>query len=296
MIVSRYSESNKIFSGNCSRGRAKTSLKSNMKKTLIALSVALVASASLLSNAFAGTLKVGASPVPHAEILEFVKPALEKKGVKLEITEFNDYVQPNLAVDDGELDANFYQHKPYLDVFVKDHGSDLVAVGGVHIEPMGLYSKKLKSIDDLKDGATIAIPNDPTNGGRALLLLAKKGLITLEDPTSVVATVLDITENKKNLQFKELEAAQLPRALADVDAAIINSNYAIPAKLNPLTDSLISEGADSPYVNILVANSKSAKNPDIKLLVEELGSKATAKFILDTYKGAVVPAPSSFLK
>ena len=267
-----------------------------MKKTLLALSVALVASASLASNAFAGTLKVGATPVPHAEILEFVKPALEKKGVKLEITEFNDYVQPNLAVDAAELDANFFQHKPYLEVFVKDHGSDLVAVAGVHIEPMGLYSQKLKSIDDLKDGATIAIPNDPTNGGRALLLLAKKGLITLEDPTSVVATVLDITENKKNLHFQELEAAQLPRALADVDAAIINSNYAIPAKLNPLTDSLLSEDADSPYVNILVGNSESAKNPDIKVLVEELTSKATAKFILDTYKGAVVPAPASYLK
>lgn len=267
-----------------------------MKKSLVALSVALVASATLVSNAFAGTIKIGATPLPHAEILEHVKPALEKKGVILEITEFNDYVQPNLAVDEGELDVNFFQHKPYLDVFVKDHGSDLVPVAGVHVEPMGLYSKKITMIDELKDGATIAIPNDPTNGGRALLLLAKEGLIKLEDPTSVTATVLDITENKKNLQFQELEAAQLPRALEDVDAAIINTNYAISAELNPMHDAIISEDANSPYVNILVANSKSIKNPDLKILVDELSTDSTAQFILETYQGAVAPAATSYLK
>ena len=258
-----------------------------MKQTLLALSLALAATSFGIANA--GVLKVGASPVPHAEILEHVKPALEKKGVNLEITEFSDYVQPNLAVSDGELDANFYQHKPYLDVFVKDHGSDLVSVAAVHIEPMGIYSEKLKNLADLKDGASVGIPNDPTNGGRALLLLVKAGLIKVSDPTDVTVTVLDVTENPKNLKFQELEAAQLPRALADLDFAVINTNYAIPAGLNPLKDALFIEDADSPYANILVANSKSAKNPDLKVLVDELSSEDTAKFITEKYNGAVVP-------
>lgn len=258
-------------------------------KKFLALSAAFVAAVSLSSSVFAGTLKIGATPVPHAEILEHVKPQLEKEGVKLQITEFNDYVQPNLAVDDGELDANFFQHKPYLDVFVKDHGSDLVSVAGIHIEPMGVYSSKLKSLKDLKDGATVAIPNDPSNGGRALLLLAKAGLIEVADPTDVTTTVLDITKNPKNLQIKELEAAQLPRALGDVDAAVINTNFAIPAGLNPLKDALYIEGADSPYVNILVTSSKNADNKDIKLLVKALTSKETADYIKEHYKGAIVP-------
>ena len=259
-----------------------------MKKTLVALSVALVASASLVSNAFAGTLKVGATPVPHAEILEFVKPALEKKGVKLEITEFNDYVQPNLAVDAAELDANFFQHKPYLEVFVKDHGSDLVAVAGVHIEPMGLYSQKLKSIDDLKDGATIAIPNDPTNGGRSLLLLAKAGLITLKDGVGITATVQDIATNPKNLKFQELEAAQVPRTLDDVDAAVINSNFAMQVQLNPTKDTLFQEGAESPYVNIVAVRAGDENRPEIQALIKALKSEKVKKFIEEQYKGAVV--------
>ena len=258
-----------------------------MKQTLLALSLALAATSFGIANA--GVLKVGATPVPHAEILEHIKPALEQKGVKLELTEFNDYVQPNLAVSDGELDANFFQHKPYLDVFVKDHGSDLVSVAGIHIEPMGIYSEDLKSLADLKDGASVGIPNDPTNGGRALLLLVQAGLIKVSDPTDVTVTVLDVTENPKNLKFQELEAAQLPRALPDVDFAVINTNYAMPAGLNPLKDALFIEDADSPYVNILVANSKSAKNPDLKVLIDELSSEETAKFITEKYNGAVVP-------
>lgn len=260
-----------------------------MKKNLLALSVVFAAFSFGMSMANAGTLKVGATPVPHSEILEFVKPIVAKQGVDLQVVEFNDYVQPNLAVDDGELDANFFQHRPYLDTFVQDHGSDLVNVAGIHIEPMGLYSKNVKSLQDLKSGAVVAIPNDPTNGGRALLLLHSAGLIKVANPQDVATTVLDIVENPKNIEFKELEAAQLPRSLADVDAAVINTNFAMPAGLNPLKDAIIIESSDSPYVNILVANSKSAENPDMKILVDALTSKETADFINDKYQGAVVP-------
>ncbi len=235
-------------------------------------------------------VSVGATPVPHVEILEVVKPLLEKEGVELKIVEFNDYIQPNLSVADGQLDTNYFQHRPYLASFVKDHKSDLVEVAGVHIEPMSLYSKKFKSLDEIKEGSTIAIPNDPTNGARALLLLQSNGLLTLEDPNNITATPLDIKENKKKLQFKELEAAQLPRSLDDVDAAIINTNYAIAAKLNPLKDSLVIEKADSPYVNVLVANSKSSKKAGVKALVKALKSEEVKKFINDKYQGAVVPA------
>ncbi|MCK0535148.1 MULTISPECIES: MetQ/NlpA family ABC transporter substrate-binding protein [unclassified Anaerobiospirillum] len=259
-----------------------------MKHTLLAVSLAAALFGGL-SAANAGVLKVGATPVPHAEILEYIQPALAKKGVELKITEFNDYVQPNLAVSDGELDANFFQHQPYLDVFVKDHGSDLVNVAGVHIEPMGIYSKGIKKLKDIKEGASVGIPNDPTNGGRALLLLAKAGLIKVANPDDVTVTVLDVVENPKKLKFQELEAAQLPRALPDVDFAVINTNYALPAGLNPLKDAIFIEDADSPYVNILVANSKSAKNPDLKVLIDELSSAETAKFITKKYNGAVVP-------
>lgn len=265
-----------------------------MKKNLLALSVICATLGfGLPGLANAGTLKVGATPVPHAEILEHVKPIVAKQGVDLQIIEFNDYVQPNLAVDDGELDANFFQHRPYLDTFVADHGSDLVAVAGIHIEPMGLYSNRIKSLQDLKSGDTIAIPNDPTNGGRALLLLHSAGLIKVANPQDVTTTVLDIVENPKNLEFKELEAAQLPRALPDVTAAVINTNYAMPAGLNPLKDAIIIESADSPYVNILVANTKSAKNPDMKILIDAMTSQETADFINKKYNGAVVPVASS---
>lgn len=261
-----------------------------MKKNLLALSVVCAAFGLGLScSANAGTLKVGATPVPHSEILEFVKPVVAKQGVDLEIVEFNDYVQPNLAVDDGDLDANFFQHRPYLDDFVLNHGSDLISVAGIHIEPMGLYSKHIKSLQDLKPGSTIAIPNDPTNGGRALLLLHSAGVIRVANPQDVTTTVLDVVDNPKNIEFVELEAAQLPRALGDVTAAVINTNYAMPAGLNPSRDAIVIENADSPYVNILVANSNSAKNPDMKILIDSLTSKETAKFITDKYKGAVVP-------
>lgn len=261
-----------------------------MKKTILALVIAGFASASTLSAANAGEISVGATPVPHGEILEFVKPLLKEKGVDLKIVEFNDYVQPNLAVDDGELNANYFQHRPYLETFIKDHGVNLKEVCGVHIEPMGVYSKSIKSLNDLPEGAVVAIPNDPTNGGRALLLLASAGVITLADNTDITCTVLDITDNPKNLDIRELEAAQLPRALDDVTAAVINTNFAMAAGLIPSRDAIVIEGADSPYVNILVANPESAELPDMKVLVETLQSDETRKFIEEKYKGAVLPA------
>ncbi|WP_337471156.1 MetQ/NlpA family ABC transporter substrate-binding protein, partial [Mitsuokella jalaludinii] len=198
------------------------------------------------------TLKVGATAVPHAEILETAKPLLEKEGIKLDIVEFNDYVQPNLALNDKELDANFFQHDPYLQNFMEEHKEvKLVSAGGIHIEPMGIYSKKVKDLKDLKDGATISIPNDPTNGGRALLLLEKAGLLKLKDGVKEKATLQDIAENPKNFKFQEVEAAQVPRTLDDVDAAIINSNFAMQVQLDPTKDSLFIEDSTSPYVNIV---------------------------------------------
>lgn len=234
-------------------------------------------------------LKVGATAVPHAEVLEQVKDDLKAEGIDLQIVEFNDYVQPNLAVNDRELDANYFQHIPYLENFVKEHPEvKLVNAGAVHIEPMGVYSHKVKSLDELQDGASVAIPNDPTNGGRALILLAKAGLITLADPTNIAATVQDITANPKNLQFQELEAAQVPRAIDDVDIAVINSNFAMQVPLNPVTDSLIIEDASSPYVNIVAVRDGDADRPEIKALIKALQSEKVKKFIDEKYSGAVV--------
>ena len=235
-------------------------------------------------------LVVGVSPVPHADIMNFVKPALEKEGVQLKLIEFSDYVQPNIALAEGELDANFFQHKPYLDEFAKEHNLKLASLVAVHIEPMGVYSKSIKSLEELPEGATVAIPNDPTNGGRALLLLASAGVITLADPTDITCTVMDITENPKDLDIRELEAAQLPRSLDDVTAAVINTNYAMAAGMVPGRDAILIEGADSPYVNILVANPDSAKLPDMKILQEALNSPETRKFIEEKYQGAILPA------
>lgn len=259
-------------------------------KKLFTAAVALLVSAFAFNANANEVLSIGATPVPHVEILEQVKPVLAKEGIDLKIIEFNDYVQPNIATSDGQLDLNFFQHRPYLASFIKDHGSDLVEVAGIHIEPMGVYSHKVKSLNDLKDGALISIPNDPTNGGRALLLLQSAGLITLDDPSNVTATALDIKDNPKKLKFQEIEAAQLPRTLDDVDASVINTNYAINANLNPLKDSLVIEKNDSPYVNVIVGNSKSAKKDSVKALVKALQSPEIKKFIEEKYNGAVVAA------
>lgn len=236
-------------------------------------------------------LRVGATPVPHAEILEFIRPLLLEQGIELKIREFNDYVQPNLALAHGELDANFFQHIPYLETFKKDHQLHLTYIAAVHIEPLGLYSKKIDKISQLTKGAVIALPNDPSNGGRALHLLQENGLITLDDSVGLAATPLDITKNPLKLKFIELEAAQLPRALDDLTGAIINTNYAFPAGLHPLRDALIIEGSTSPYVNILAVQEKKI-DPKLKILAEILVSDRVKEFIIQRYGGAVVPAQS----
>ena len=237
------------------------------------------------------TIKIGATPAPHAEILEQIKPDLKEQGVNLEIVEFNDYVQPNIALNDKELDANFFQHEPYLNDFVKEHKDmKLKNAGGVHVEPMGIYSHKIKDLKELPDGAGVSIPNDPTNGGRALLLLQKAGLLKLKDGTGADATVQDITENPKNLVIQEVEAAQLPRTLDDVDISIINTNFALNAQLNPVKDALFIEDKDSPYVNIVTVRDGDENRDDIKKLLAALKSDKVKKFIEDKYKGAIVPA------
>lgn len=234
-------------------------------------------------------LKVGATAVPHAEILEQIKDDLKAEGIELEIVEFNDYVQPNLAVNDKELDANYFQHEPYLDNFVKEHPEvKLVNAAGIHIEPMGIYSHKVKSLSEVQDGATVAIPNDPTNGGRALILLSKAGLISLKDAENIAATVNDIAANPKNLKFQELEAAQVPRSIDDVDLAVINSNFAMQVPLNPVKDSLSIEDATSPYVNIVAVRQGDEERPEIKALLKALCSEKVKKFIEEKYEGAVV--------
>ena len=260
-----------------------------MKKTFARLA-ALAAFAALPFAASAEKLTVAATPVPHAEILEFLKPELAKQGVELEVKVFTDYVQPNVQVAEKHLDANFFQHKPYLDEFNKGKGTNLVVVTGVHIEPFGAYSQKVKKLSDLKEGAQVAIPNDATNGGRALLLLDKAGVIKLKDPNNILATPRDVVENPKKLKFRELEAATPPRVLGQVDLALINTNYALQAKLNPAKDALAIEGSQSPYVNILVARPDNKDSAAMKKLAAALNSPEVKKFIQDKYKGAVVPA------
>lgn len=235
-------------------------------------------------------LKVAATPVPHAEILNVVKPILAKDGVDLQIVEFTDYVRPNLATAEKEVDANFFQHKPYLDKFIAERGLKLVSVASVHIEPMGVYSQKIKSLDELQSGNTVAIPNDPSNGGRALLILEKAGLIKLKDGAGINATIRDISENPKNLKITEIEAPQLPRSLDDVTIAVINTNYALEAKLNPTKDALFIESKESPYANILVIREGDENRPEIKKLVAALTSPEVKKFIEEKYKGEIMPA------
>lgn len=235
-------------------------------------------------------LVIGASAVPHAEILNAIAPLLEAQGITLEIKEFTDYIQPNVQLAEKNLDANFFQHQPYLDDQNQKNGSDLVAVKAVHVEPFGAYSKKIKSIDELADGAKIAIPNDATNGGRALILLAKNGLISLKDDTNITSTQADITENKKNLKIIELDAAMLGRQLDEVDLALINTNYALEADLVPTKDALFIEGTDSPYANILVARPDNKDSDAIQKLAAALTSPEAKKFIEEQYKGSIIPA------
>ena len=267
----------------------------NMKRrSLISLCVCAIAAGGLLTacsdnSTQNGVLKVGASPVPHADILKAAQPMLAKEGVKLEVIEFTDYVQPNMALADKELDANFFQHKPYLDNFAKERKLQLSSLVAVHIEPMGVYSKKVKDIKDVANAAKVAIPNDPTNGGRALRILADAGFFTLKDGVGVNGTPADIVANPKQIQIVEMEAAVLPRALDDVDFAVINSNYALGVNLNPMKDSLYMESKESPYANV-VAIRTGDNREDLKKLAKALTSPEMKKFIEDKYQGAVVPA------
>lgn len=240
------------------------------------------------STADKKTIKVGATPVPHKEILEAIKPVLEKKGYKLEIVEFNDYVTPNTQLNDGQLDANFFQHIPYLNQMNKEKGLNLTYTVKVHIEPMGVYSSKIKSLKDLKNGAQIAVPNDATNEARALRVLESAGIIKLKSGDLV--TKLDITQNTKNIKIQEVEAAQLPRVLQDVDAAVINTNYALQANLNPTKDALAIESKDSPYANVLAVRKQDKDKAYIKALSDALNSAEAKKFIEDKYKGSIIPA------
>ncbi len=237
-----------------------------------------------------GPLKVGATAVPHAEVLEQVKPILADEGIDLQIVVFNDYVQPNTQLAEGRLDANYFQTKPYLDEFNKARGASLVTVAGVHVEPLGAYSRRYKSLAELPAGSDVALPNDASNTGRSLLLLQKAGLITLRKGQDPLQTVADISGNPKGLKFRELEAATLPRVLDQVALAVINTNYALDAQLSPRNDALALEDGDSPYVNYLVTRPDNRDDPRIKALAAALTSQQIKDYINRTYEGAVVPA------
>ena len=239
------------------------------------------------------TVRVGATPTPHGEILSVIQDDLAEAGINLEIVEFTDYIQPNVALDSGELDANFFQHLRYLEDYNESNGTTLTSVASIHYEPLGIYPGKTASIEELQDGAQIAVPNDPTNGARALLLLEEQGLITLDPEAGFKATVLDITENPKNLDFIEIDPAQLARSLQDVDLAVINGNYALQAGLDAAADALAKEEAESDaakeYPNVLVVRESDTERPEIKALVDALQSDEVRDFINENYQGSVVP-------
>lgn len=263
-----------------------------MKKIILIVSVVLLAlSLAACSNAEnSKVVKIGATPVPHSELLELVKEDLKAEGIEIEIVEFTDYVKPNLALNDGDLDLNFFQHVPYLVDFANERGLDLTSIGTVHVEPLGIYSDKYDDISELEDGSLLAIPSDAVNGGRALILLESNGLIKLSADAGLKATEKDIVENPKNLKFKALEAAQLPRVLSDVGAAVINGNFALEAGLVPTEDALLIEGAESPYANILVSRTEDKDNETYLKILEALQSDKVSDFILENYGGGVVPA------
>lgn len=269
-----------------------------MKKFTVALAIVAFA----LTSVFAGgssesaaptaeervSLSVAATPTPHAELLNLVKDDLAAEGIDLEVIEFTDYVVPNEVVEDGSVDANYFQHIPYLESFNAEHGFHLVNAGAIHVEPFALYSSKYASVDEIPDGATIAIPNDPTNEGRALLLLENAGLLTLSEDAGLEATPIDIVDNPKNLKFSEIEAATLPRVLEDVDGAIINGNYAIPAGLIATQDGLLVEDANSPYVNVIAVKEGNENNEAVQALVKALKSDKVKEYVAATYPNGEV--------
>ena len=262
----------------------------NKRKLLqTTLALALGAAAGPAALAQDRPLKVGVTAGPHAQIFEQVKKIAARQGLRIQVVEFSDYVQPNAALAAGDLDANSYQHKPYLDQQVADRGYPLVAVGYTVNFPIGVYSKKVRSLKELKAGARFGIPNDPTNGGRVLLVLQDQGLIKLKAGAGLKATPLDVVDNPKKLKFVELDAAQLPRALDDLDAAAINTNYALPAGLNPGKDAIARESAKSPYVNLLAVRTQDRNQPWVAKLVKIYHSDEIRKFIQDEFKGTVIP-------
>lgn len=278
--------------------------KGTLKK---ALALALALTGAVLVGAFAGCgakkdssdkketkkIVIGASPSPHADILKVAKKELKKEGYELEIKEYSDYVQPNTALESGDLDANYFQHKPYLDDFNKQKKTHLASAGTIHYEPFGIFPGKTKTLKALKNGATVAVPNDTTNEARALLLLQDQGLIKLKDGAGLTATKKDIVENKKDLAIKEIEAAQIPRSLKDVDIAVVNGNYALEAGLKVNKDALATEDADSigakTYGNIVAVKKGNEKTDATKALIKALKSDTVKKYINDKYDGAVVP-------
>ena len=281
-----------------------------MRKGKLKKALALALTGAVLVGAFAGCgakkdsssdtkkeetkkIVIGASPSPHADILKVAKKELKKEGYELEIKEYSDYVQPNTALESGDLDANYFQHKPYLDDFNKKKKTHLVSAGMIHYEPFGIFPGKTKTLKDLKKGATVAVPNDTTNEARALLLLQDQGLIKLKDGAGLTATKKDIVENKKDLAIKEIEAAQIPRSLKDVDIAVVNGNYALQAGLKVNKDALATEDADSvgakTYGNIVAVKKGNEKLAATKALIKALKSDTVKKYINDKYDGAVVP-------
>jgi D-methionine transport system substrate-binding protein len=263
-----------------------------MFKPFIRITAAIALASAFAAPALAQDkpLKIGVTAGPHAQIFEVVKKVAEKDGLKIQVVEFNDYVQPNAALAAGDLDANSYQHQPYLDAANKDRGYKLVTIAQTVTFPIGIYSKKVKSLAELKEGARVAIPNDPTNGGRVLLLLQDKGLIKLKADAGLKATPLDITDNPKKLKIVELDAAQLPRALDEVDAAAVNTNYAIPAGLQPNRDAITLESAKSPYANVLVVRAQDKDKPQFAKLVKAYHSEEVKQFIATQFKGSVITA------
>ncbi len=254
-----------------------------LRFTTVVSALALSAAAAMAQD-----IKVGVSPGEHGEIMEEVAKVAEPMGLNIQIIEFSDYVVPNQALADGDLQANSFQHRPYLENQMNDRGFDLVEIGTTITTPMGIYSDKIEDLADLPDGGRVGIPNDPTNGGRALLLLQDLGLIALAEGTGLVPTPLDVSENDKNLRFLELDAAQLPRSLADTDISIINTNYALAAGLSPRNDTIAMEKADSPYVNIIVVRQGDQDEDWAKKLVEAYHSDEVKAFIDEKYEGAVL--------
>lgn len=268
----------------------RTSFRGAYRTFVVIGLVALVLMTVALGGCGKKAVKIGATSVPHAEILEFAKPLLKKEGIEIDIVEFNDYVQPNIQLADKQLAANFFQHIPYLEDFSAERNLDLTWIAKIHIEPMGIYPGKVRKLDDLKNGDQVGIPNDVTNAGRALALLERAGLIKLKDGIGVKASVLDVEENPRNLKLVELNAEILPHSLADLAVAVINGNFAIQAGLSPLEDALFLEDSESPFANVLAVRAADKDDEVLKKIAEILTSEEVREFILEKYKGGVVPA------